>query len=488
MSPKNKNMLRISELAERAQVSVPTIKHYVHEGLIDKPVKTGKTMAYYHESMVERVRSIKRLQREKFLPLDVIKRMLDSEGLSGEDAELGRAFFKESSLVPETGPVPETQVERRTEYPLEKVRVLEKEGLVRPLVAEEGKLYTAIDLRIIEIMKLREDLDVPFDHSLDTVRAYRDGVRQAVDRDLKLFATSLLGEIPARRAARLMTEADDSLDSFMVLYRRRLIRETVEEAVRHLNQLYRYLVLLNFLPIGEQADTDGGTGEKEQDNNDKVYCFFQSLLAADYAKAGKILRDGLAVEQYLGWDVLLSVLEGGPEQAVEKINKDPSGPYAMPFMNACAALAYVFAMVEATGFSKPLYILKRCLDHLHKIEEMPPSPDPENAFARYVCGCIYVMLPGLFDTKGKGIAMLEQLDKELKNGEVNTGYVPKRLDKTIRYRVFPEVRIRLNRFLAEAWLGKEDESSAAKALEALIRIAPWGSEHHEWARNKKAGL
>ncbi len=488
MAPKNKNMLRISELAERAQVSVPTIKHYVHEGLIDKPMKTGKTMAYYHESMVERVKTIKRLQREKFLPLDVIKRMLDSEGLSGEDAELGRAFFKESPQAPETDPVPETQVERRTEYPLEKVRILEKEGLVRPLVAEEGKLYTAIDLRIIEIMKLREDLDVPFDHSLDTVRAYRDGVRHAVDRDLKLFATSLLGDIPARQATRLMTEADDSLDSFMILYRRRLIREAVEESVRHLNRLYRYLVLLNFLPLTEQTDTQGAAKEKEQDNDDKVYYFFESLLQADYTKAGKILRAGLAIGQYGGWDVLLSILEGEPARAVEKINKDKAGPYAMPFMNACAALAYVFAMVEATGFSRPLYILKRCLDHLQHIEEMPASPELENAFARYVCSCIYVMLPGLFDTKERGIAMLEQLDLELKNGEVNTGDVPKRLEKTIRYRGFPEARIRLNRFLAEARLWEEDEDSADKALKALIRLAPPGSEQHEWARNKRAGL
>ncbi len=487
MAAKEKNMLRISELAQRAQVSVPTIKHYVHEGLIDKPVKTGKTMAYYHESMVERVRTIKRLQREKFLPLDVIKRMLDSEGLSGDDAELGRAFFKSSALVPESDPVPETQVERRTDYPLDKVRVLEQEGLVRPLVAEEDKLYTAIDLRIIEIMKLREDLGVPFDHSLDTVKAYRDGIRDAVDRDLRLFAASILGDVPARQAARLMTEADDSLDSFMALFRRRIIREAVEDSVRNFNQSSRRLALLNFLPLADSPD--------REDPPDKAAGDFTSELAnvlfrSDYSRAQEIVGD----EKHSGpatlpaWEALLYVLQGEPGTAVEIIKRHYPEPVNTPFVNASAALSYIFAMEQASGFSTPVYLLKRCLSYLDKTDEGPAFSDLENAFARYVCGCVYVMLPPLFDTVERGMAILESLDEELKNGRLEILEGPTWLRSTIKYHACPAARMRLHRFLAEVRLERDEGSQAEKSLEVILRTAPVGSEDREWAEKKRTGL
>ena len=40
-------LLRISELAERAEVPVATVRHYLREGLLPEPVKTSRNMAYY---------------------------------------------------------------------------------------------------------------------------------------------------------------------------------------------------------------------------------------------------------------------------------------------------------------------------------------------------------------------------------------------------------------------------------------------------------
>jgi DNA-binding transcriptional MerR regulator len=40
-------LLKISELADRSDVSVGTIKHYLREGLLPEPVKTSRNMAYY---------------------------------------------------------------------------------------------------------------------------------------------------------------------------------------------------------------------------------------------------------------------------------------------------------------------------------------------------------------------------------------------------------------------------------------------------------
>jgi DNA-binding transcriptional MerR regulator len=71
--------LRMSELAERSGVSPATIKHYLREGLLDggdDVVRTSRNMAYYPPEFVDRLRLIKRLQEERYLPLRVIKEVL----------------------------------------------------------------------------------------------------------------------------------------------------------------------------------------------------------------------------------------------------------------------------------------------------------------------------------------------------------------------------------------------------------------------------
>ncbi len=58
---------------------VATVRHYLREGLLPEPVKTSKNMAYYPPEFVERIRTIKRLQEERFMPLRVIKEALLAE-------------------------------------------------------------------------------------------------------------------------------------------------------------------------------------------------------------------------------------------------------------------------------------------------------------------------------------------------------------------------------------------------------------------------
>ena len=79
MAAPAKELLKISELAERAEVPVATVRHYLREGLLPEPVKTSRNMAYYPPEFVERIRTIKRLQEERFMPLRVIKDALLAE-------------------------------------------------------------------------------------------------------------------------------------------------------------------------------------------------------------------------------------------------------------------------------------------------------------------------------------------------------------------------------------------------------------------------
>ena len=88
MSAAEKTLLRMGELAEASGVPVPTIKHYLREGLLPEPVKTSRNMAYYPPEFVDRIKLIKQLQEERFMPLKAIKSVLD------EDPERARALVE----------------------------------------------------------------------------------------------------------------------------------------------------------------------------------------------------------------------------------------------------------------------------------------------------------------------------------------------------------------------------------------------------------
>src|SRR3990172_7978658 len=73
--------LRIGELAERAGVTVATIKYYIREGVLPPPpVKTGRTMGYYDLPYLERLMLVRRLREDHYLPLRVIRAVLVEHG------------------------------------------------------------------------------------------------------------------------------------------------------------------------------------------------------------------------------------------------------------------------------------------------------------------------------------------------------------------------------------------------------------------------
>src|SRR5262245_38921886 len=71
--------LRMADLIEQTGLSRQAIHFYVEQGLVDPPHKTGKTSATYTPEHVERIRLIRKLQEEHFLPLKAIRAMLAGE-------------------------------------------------------------------------------------------------------------------------------------------------------------------------------------------------------------------------------------------------------------------------------------------------------------------------------------------------------------------------------------------------------------------------
>ena len=70
---------RMKDLCETTGLPRQAIHFYIQQGLLPPGQKTGRNMAWYADEHLDRLRLIKKLQHEQFLPLKAIKALFDGE-------------------------------------------------------------------------------------------------------------------------------------------------------------------------------------------------------------------------------------------------------------------------------------------------------------------------------------------------------------------------------------------------------------------------
>ncbi len=220
-------LLKMKELAEASGVSAGTIKHYLREGLLgegSEVVKTSRNMAWYPPEYVERIRLIKQLQEERFMPLRVIKSMLD------EDPERTRALVEledrilESALAGDRSRVSAAELRRRYDVPQE---VLDRLGELEVL-APGARGYGPRDVEIVAaISRFRAggyDERIGFT-VYDTLR-YKRALEQLVEEEVQVLLDRLAGEMEPDRAVELVARGLEPLGELMAaLHHKALVGE-----------------------------------------------------------------------------------------------------------------------------------------------------------------------------------------------------------------------------------------------------------------------
>ncbi|MBU2513532.1 MerR family transcriptional regulator [bacterium] len=477
MAKTKKNLVRISELVKRSGVSAPTIKHYINEGLLPQPIKPSKNMAYYEESCIERIKLIKKIQKEKFLPLDMIKRVIDSGDSYAQHLEMGEAIIKSHKVPLQAKKVIESKIERHSGYPVEKINILENEGLIHPEISNHGKIYDDSDCQIIAMMKQREEIGARFDYSVETLRIYRDAIKEAVSKDISLFARNMIGDISAEKAIKLLTEADETLDNFMVIYRYKMLRKMGEEAIKEVNDLANSLKILVFFPI------EGLELPKQPPKNMMERCFYY-LCKGDYKAIQKTLgnrkRKDADYDQ-VNFSILADILDGNLKEARKKVTTHMPKPSSYALNNAIAALTYLFSINDEGGFSVPMFNAKKMLAYLKRIEKSNERYVFSKYLALFICGAIYVLLPNAVNQHQEGVEILSRLSWPDTRKKLEEKTIPEWLIRTLEHEVFPAIEIRINRFLAEGYrkLGQNDK--ALVQLNEILAVSDPEGEMAEWA-------
>jgi DNA-binding transcriptional MerR regulator len=203
-------LLKMSELAERSGVSAGTIKHYLREGLLPDPVKTSRNMAYYPPEFIERIRLIKRLQEERFMPLRLIKGVIEEDpDRARAMVELEDRILERAAAASERGRASRAEVRRRYEIPANVLDRLEELRVLTP----NSRGYDDDDVAIIEaISRFRAG---GYDEQLgftvyDTLR-YREALEPLVAEEVRTLLDRLVGEVDADRAVEIITAGAEPL-------------------------------------------------------------------------------------------------------------------------------------------------------------------------------------------------------------------------------------------------------------------------------------
>jgi DNA-binding transcriptional MerR regulator len=231
MSAPAQELLKISELAEQADVPVATVRHYLREGLLPEPVKTSRNMAYYPPQFVERIRLIKQLQEERFMPLRVIRDLLQR----GEaEPERLRAMIEledrilDRALAGERQRVPAAEVEARYELPGEVLERMAEVGVLSP----DTDGYSPSDVRIIEAVgRFRAG---GYDESLgftvyDTLR-YKRALEPLVEEEVRVLTERLAGDLDPERAMEIVEAGIGPLNDLIGALHTKLVVARLEEA------------------------------------------------------------------------------------------------------------------------------------------------------------------------------------------------------------------------------------------------------------------
>jgi DNA-binding transcriptional MerR regulator len=188
MTAANGDLLRMGELAEASGVPAPTIKHYLREGLLPEPVKTSRNMAYYPPEFVDRIKLIKRLQEERYLPLKAIKNELDARERTRTSA---------------------AEVRKRYGVPKEVLDRLAELEVLTP----NSRGYSPSDVTIIEaISRFRAggyDEQIGFT-VYDTLR-YKAALEELVRQEVDVVMERLAGEVSTDRVVAMLEAGAEPL-------------------------------------------------------------------------------------------------------------------------------------------------------------------------------------------------------------------------------------------------------------------------------------
>jgi DNA-binding transcriptional MerR regulator len=219
------------ELEAASGIGRETIRFYIREGLLPEPARTSRNSATYEDKHVSRLKAIKRLQEERFLPLAVIRTLLDANDSA---TWLAKTRFPtlDALLAPRLSPAGE----RRSI-----VEIMQGQGL-DPALADghvatgmigidaDGKVSPG-DAAILETLTQLWDLGLTRDSGFmpADMRIFVDLVDWLVRQEMKMFFGQIADELAETQAVEVVTQAVPLINQLLAQLHNRAVLKQLGE-------------------------------------------------------------------------------------------------------------------------------------------------------------------------------------------------------------------------------------------------------------------
>ncbi|QYE36081.1 MULTISPECIES: MerR family transcriptional regulator [Sphingosinicellaceae] len=235
--------MRMRELEARSGVGRETIRFYIREGLLPEPARAARNSASYSEAHVTRLVAIKRLQEERFLPLAVIRGLLDRDDAEGgSDAERW--------LEPEAFPGLDAVLRSRIDLDAPRVPAavaLAASGLDAEMIDEAvanaivtvdaAGTMTARDAAILRTLGDLDRIGFSREHGFTPgmIRMYHDFIDYVTTQEMRFFFEHTAGQVDEPKAADMAELGIGAVNDLLALMRTRALLAKLERRRRVAN-------------------------------------------------------------------------------------------------------------------------------------------------------------------------------------------------------------------------------------------------------------
>lgn len=236
--------MRMAELARLSEVSRETIHYYLREGLLAPGEKSGRTVSYYDDSHLERLRLIRQLREEKYLPVAVIRSILRAglEGSLGSDLDtLADVLMLDPTLSESIGTPPDDEESKRIALEL---------GLVDLGDRPDDPTVSRVLAAVAEALGLEGSAR---ELTLEDMRASAPLVRRLVDAEAGVFFDSVVARGDMLEAVRALRSGRGPVARFLTAYRDLMLRRIIDELLRAIGDAPALVASARALGLGARA-------------------------------------------------------------------------------------------------------------------------------------------------------------------------------------------------------------------------------------------
>ncbi len=232
--------MKISELVRKTQVPKETIHYYIREGILPKPEKTGKNVANYDDTYIDRIKIIRNFQDKYFFPLSVIKKILNKYKKKSMPENLSfniqSEFFRPIDLLLSTELKGEEAFMEETGLGKKWLDSMEEWEVVCSEEKNGEKIYSRDDVIIGKLIFDMDQIGIgPKDgQNPEDLRKYISFLREVISQHLDIY----LNRTGNSEFLIENVESGTRFTEIMSLFLYHLYRKTIrEEILSHLDEI-----------------------------------------------------------------------------------------------------------------------------------------------------------------------------------------------------------------------------------------------------------